>query len=235
MIIDNVEVENLIEEFNRIISNSENIAIFTRDIDLQKEEKETLNAFIQKTETIRKSKAKNYSEPELNLILCMIISAEALLNEISMLINLKEGNMDAAWNHLIYAQNKTFIVACNYPLKNENELEGYLSRLDAYEKLIFPKMMFASIGGIMRKSKCSICKNDYEECDHVKRKMYNGELCVREIHKIELEEISIVEKPANKLCRITTIQRNGKNVDVLTLKESNTGSTQKKENDIEPL
>ena len=125
MIIENVEIECLIEEFNRVISKSENIAIFTRDIDLQKEEKETLNAFIQKTETIRKSKANNYSEPELNIILCMILSVEALLNEISMLINLKEGNMDAAWDHLIYAQNKTSIVACNHPLYNENNLKGY--------------------------------------------------------------------------------------------------------------
>ena len=228
MIIDNVEVENLIEEFNRIISNSENIAIFTRDIDLQKEEKETLNAFIQKTETIRKSKAKNYSEPELNLILCMIISAEALLNEISMLINLKEGNMDAAWNHLIYAQNKTSIVACNHPLNNENNLKGYLARLDAYEKVIFLFFLFLSTGGILRETKCSICKDDYEECDHMKGKMYNGELCVREIHKIELEEISIVDTPGNKLCRITTIQRSGKEVDVLTLKESNTDNTAEK-------
>lgn len=227
MIIENVEIECLIEEFNRVISKSEDIAIFTRDIDLQKEEKETLNAFIQKTETIRKSKTKNYSEPELNLILCMIISVETLLNEISMLINLKEGNMDAAWEHLIIAQNKTSIVACNHPLNSENNLKGYLARLDAYEKVIFPKMMFASIGGIIRETKCSICKDDYEECDHIKGKMHNGELCVREIHKIELEEVSIVEKPANKLCRITTIERNGKNVDVLTLKEINKDNSKK--------
>ncbi len=95
--------------------------------------------------------------------------------------------------------------------------------------------MFLSTGGIIRETKCSICKDDYEECDHMKGKMYNGGLCQREIHKIELEEVSIVDTPANKLCRITTIQSNGKNVDVLTLKESNNGSTQKTENDIEPL
>lgn len=228
MIIENVPIECLIEEFNRVISNSENIAIFTRDIDLQKKERETLNAFIQKTESIKKSNANNYSELELNLILCMIFSSEALLNEISMLINLKEGNMDAAWNHLIYAQNNTSIVACNHPLNNEKKFKGYLDRLDAYEKILFPKMMFASIGGIIRECKCSICKDDYEECDHIKGKMYNGELCVREIHKIELEEISIVVKPANKLCRIMTTERNGKKVDVLTLKESNTDNTAEK-------
>lgn len=227
MIIENVEVENLIEEFNRVISNSENIAIFTRDIDLQKKEEKTLNAFIQKAKNIRKTNIKSYSEAELNLILCLIMSTEALLNEISMLINLKEGNMDAAWNHLIYAQNKTSIVACNHPLNNENNLKGYLARLDAYEKVIFPKMMFASTGSIILETKCSICKDDYEECDHMKGKMYNGVLCLREIHKFELEEVSIVDKPANKLCRITTIQRNGKNVDVLTLKESNADNTKK--------
>lgn len=235
MIIENVQIKCLIEEFNRVISNSENIAIFTRDIDLQKEEKETLNAFIQKSETIKKSNANNYSELELNLILCMIMSAKALLNEMSMLISLKEGNMDAAWSHLIYAQNNTSIVARNHPLHNGDHFKAYLARLDAYEKVIFPKMMYLSTGSIIRETKCSICKYDYDECDHIKGEMYNGKLCLREIHGFELEEVSIVERSADKRCRVTTIQRNGKNVDVLTLKESNTGCTQKIESDIEPL
>lgn len=37
-----------------------------------------------------------------------------------------------------------------------------------------------------------------------------GELCCRLIVEMDLEEISIVENPANKLCRIISIQRDGK-------------------------
>ncbi|WP_321515948.1 HK97 family phage prohead protease [Marinifilum fragile] len=224
MIIEHEEVKNLLDEFNDLISNSQNIAIFTRDIELQKEEKNTLHTFIEKAESLRKAENSNYSEPELNLILCLEISAEAIQSELSMLINLKEGNMDAAWGNLVYAQNQTSIVASNHPFSNGDYLNGYLARLDAYEKVIFPKMMFASTGGIIRETKCSICKGDYEECDHMKGKMYNGQLCVREIHKIDLEEVSIVENPANKLCRVLTIERNGKMVDTLTLKGKTTGN-----------
>lgn len=219
MTIKHEEVKKLLDEFNDLISKSQNIAIYTRDIGLQKEEKDTLKTFMDKAEVIRKSNTKKFTEPELNLILCLIISAEAVQSEISMLVNLKEGDMDAAWSNLISAQNQTSIVASNHPFCNGDYLNGYLARLEAYEKVIFPKMMFASIGGIIRETKCSICKEDYEECDHLKGKMYNGELCVREIHKIDLEEVSIVENPANKLYRVLTTQRNGETVDLLTLKE----------------
>lgn len=219
MVLQSKEVKELFDEFNALISNSQNVAIFTRDIDLQNGELKILNNFIEKAEKLKKENREIYTESELNLILCLIISADTIKSELNMLINLKEGNMDAAWACLVRAQYQTAIVANNHPFSDGKYLHGYLSKLDAYEKILFPKMMFASTGGIIKETKCSICHKDYEECDHLKGKMYGGELCVREIHEIDLEEVSLVENPANKLCRIISTERNGKSVDILTLKE----------------
>ena len=78
--------------------------------------------------------------------------------------------------------------------------------------------MFASVGGIIKKTKCSICELEYEDCDHMKGKFYSGKLCVREIHEIELEEVSIVQNPASKMNRQLRITYKGKDVDIFSLK-----------------
>ena len=66
--------------------------------------------------------------------------------------------------------------------------------------------------------KVTICNENYNKCNHIKGKLYNGELCARET-EMELEEISFVDTPANKLCKILKITHNGKTVDILTLRE----------------
>jgi len=135
-----------------------------------------------------------------------------------MLINIKEDRMDEAWGNLVNAQDIYGTVVRNYLFEFETA-NGYVERLEAYEKLLFPKMFFASVGGIIKKSNCSICKEPYSKCEHIKGRLYNGELCVREITEMELEEGSLVDVPANKHCRMLTTTYDGKTVDLLTLRE----------------
>lgn len=220
MIILSEEVKEFFEEYNRLVDSSQNFAIFVRDIDLQKIEITNLEKYIQKGEDLKTNK-ELFAEADLNLILFLIISADAVKCELSMIVHLKNNEMDSAWAYLVQAQTNVSIAARNHPFDGDH-LNGYVSRLEAYEKLLFPKMMFNSVGGIIREAKCSICKRDYDECDHIKGKIYKGDLCVREIHKMDLEEVSIVKNPANKLCRQLTITNNGKEIDLMTLKEKTT-------------
>lgn len=217
MIIQFVEVKELFEEFNEKIAIAERIAIFSTDINLQTTQKETLNDFVEKANRIKNENKERFSNQELNLILCLIFSTNTIIAELSMVICLKNGDMDSAWASLIQAQTQISIVASNHPFSDGKYLNGYLQKLDAFEKLLFPKMSFASTGGIIKKTKCTICGLEYEDCEHIKGKMYKGELCVREIHEIELEEVSLVENPANKMCRQLSTVWNGKTVNVLTL------------------
>lgn len=217
MIIHNLEVKKIFEEFNLVVKRTERISIFTRDINLQKNEVQTLTEFIERSTQLNRANKTNFLETELNLILCITLSAQALKCELSMIINLKQGEPNYAWGDLVEAQNLISSVARNHPFGDGSQLDGYASKLQAFEKLLFPKMIFASTGGIVNKSKCTICKQDYQECDHIKGKMYSGEICAREIHEMELEEISLVENPANKLCRQLKIEFDGKEVDTFTL------------------
>ena len=59
-----------------------------------------------------------------------------------------------------------------------------------------------SIGGIIRKSACSICKQDYVACNHLAGRRYNGKECVVRIDDILLADFSIVKEPVHPLARI---------------------------------
>lgn len=223
MIIQFIEVKELLEEFNQVAERSQNIAIFTRDIELQKAEIQTLSTFIEKSNSLKATNKDKYSEDELNLILFIVFSTDAVKSELEMIVNLKENKMDFAWGSLVQAQIQISIAASNHPF-SKDRLNGYISRLEGYEKLLFPKMIFASAGYLIKKTKCTICELEYEDCNHLKGKFYNGELCVREIHEAELEEVSLVENPANKLCRALSATFDGKEVDPFTLTEKNTNN-----------
>lgn len=157
-------------------------------------------------------------ENEANLIYYIDNSLLAVQYELQMLVNIKEDKMSEAWGNLVNAQVAYGTVVRNYPFEHETE-DGYVERLEMYEKLLFPKMFFASVGGIIKKSNCSICKEPYSKCEHIKGRLYYGELCVREITEMELEEGSLVDVPANKHCRMLTTSYDGKTVDLLTLRE----------------
>lgn len=215
IVITNFEVKTIFDEFNVVADIIQNIAIFTRDIGLQENAIQTIEDYVDRIDLLLKN--SKLPDSELNLLLFLKFTIEALKSELHMIICLKENKMDAAWGALIQAQSQISIAAGNHPLNSE-DLNGFMNRLDSYEKLLFPKMVFASVGGIIKKTRCSICEQEYEDCDHMKGKFYSGKLCVREIHEMELEEVSFVENPASKLNRQLGTIYNGKEVNVLTLK-----------------
>ncbi|WHT39479.1 hypothetical protein QNH98_01890 [Myroides sp. mNGS23_01] len=126
--------------------------------------------------------------------------------------------MSEAWDNLVRAQVIYGTVISNSPFQTE-ENNHYLNRLERYEKLLFPNLYFQSVGGIIKESHCSICNQKSGKCGHIKGKLYKGEICVRVISDMQLEEVSFVDNPANKHCRLISIEQNGKTVDIMTLRE----------------
>lgn len=53
-----------------------------------------------------------------------------------------------------------------------------------------------SIGYILKRSSCSICGLDPEDCLHVTGDEYDGEVCHRLIEEAEMLEVSLVGRPA---------------------------------------
>ena len=213
-----ITINEITSEFNKVIAVAQNKSIFARGIEIQKEEIEFLEKYKNKLSLLKTIFIENQLEYESNLVFCFEESVRTIQLELTMIVNLKEDKMDIAWDNLVDAQVSASIVVSNYP--DGQDLEGYLDKLRSYEIILFPKMMFASIGGIVKKSECSICKDSHGKCNHIKGKLYMGEMCCRIITEMIIEEGSIVENPANKHCRVLSVStiENGE-VDVLTLRK----------------
>jgi hypothetical protein len=208
----------LIEEFNEVALTAQKKAYITIGIEIQKEEIDNLKKFREELLPLKVEFIERKLENEANLIYCIDNSLLALQYELQMLVNIKEDKMSEAWGNLVNAQLIYGNVFRNSPFKIKSEL-GYLERLDNYEKLLFPNLLFHNVGGIIKKSHCSICNKKYGQCNHIKGKLYFGEMCCRVITEMELEEASLVDNPANKHCRVLTIEMKGKKIDILTLRE----------------
>jgi len=63
-----------------------------------------------------------------------------------------------------------------------------------------------SIGGIVINSICSICQEEYVNCNHISGKTYENNECVVEITGIRLAEFSIVSDPVNPQTLIQMIR-----------------------------
>lgn len=211
---------DLLYDFNVAMEVAQKKAIYTVGVEIQKDEIANLDLYLDKLSNQKKEFSENKFENDANLVYCLLTLTRVIQLELKMLVSLKEDKMAEAWDILIVSQNSLATVIRNYPFEHTH-LDKYLDRLNNYEKTLFPKLTFQSYGGIVEESHCSICEQDYGICDHMKGKLYNGELCCRRITKVALEEISIVENPANKHCRVLSIETNGNKIDILTLRKIN--------------
>ena len=177
----------LIDEFNQMAAIAQKKAFITVGIEIQKEEIETIQNYLKELSELKSEFVKKDLENEANLVYCIENSLLAIAYELQMLVHLKEDKMSEAWNNLVRAQVIYGTVISNSPFQSE-ENDNYLNRLEQYEKLLFPNLYFQSVGGIIKESHCSICNQKSGKCDHIKGKLYKGELCTRVITDIQLEE-----------------------------------------------
>jgi hypothetical protein len=131
-----------------------------------------------------------------------------------MWVALKDEQPALAWDALIEAGTSARNAIRAHPIAQH--LESYVEKLDALEKLLFPPMIFVSIGIIVHESRCTICGSEYGECEHIKGMVYMGQICSCEITKCDIYERSIVPDPANKHARMIVISDDDIMRDLLT-------------------
>lgn len=198
----NKEIELFLKEFNEVIRECEKFCFISRDKEFQQDAIKKLATLKHRAASLKKRMITLKDENSANCMLSLENLIDAIINELEMWIVLKENNPDKAWDLLINAQYAIRTSAQAHCIALELNAEGYANKLHLIEKLLFPLQIFFSPGFVIERAECSICGKEYGECEHIIGKAYMGKMCHQKITKIKkIEEISIVEEPANKQAR----------------------------------
>ena len=198
---------SLIEEFNKIIKEAEVFRFITRCSELQAATRETLDKLRLRILELKAGAIEERNEDFANLLLGYSCVVEVLIAEIEMWLHLKCEEPDKAWEKLVTAQKLSIAAARTH--EGFGHLVHHHQRLETIEKLLFPAQVFVSPSMIAKHQQCSICGNEYEDCEHLKGMPYMGEFCNVVIQDFELDHVAIVEVPADKGCRITEVDVEG--------------------------
>jgi len=193
-------VPAFVTEFNKIVGECATFRYITRDSELQKVACTKLRDLLAQIETEKESARASGNENYANLLLGCNCVADGLISEIEMWLLLKEGRPDQAWDALVAAQSN--LSSAMRAHGGFVRIEDSIRQLDALERLIFPPQVFLSSGMIVKSQICSICGQEYEDCEHVKGRPYMGTFCTVTLIPSAVDHVAIVESPANKRCRI---------------------------------
>jgi hypothetical protein len=191
------------EEYDAVLTNAERFCCAARAKELQHEATLKLQALKQKATLLKERAVDARNEDAANQMLCYEYIINTLWHELKMWIALKDDDGNRAWEHLIDAQSDARCAI--HAHDTASHLSNYIKRLALLEHLLFPKLAFVSVGVLISRSTCTICGEEYGECNHLKGKAYMGQLCAEEIHDAKLLETSIVDVPASKHNRILQV------------------------------
>lgn len=207
--LNSIDVEDLIVEC-RFMSYA------TRAEEFQIDLIEKVNGTIDKVNSEKATAIEEKDERLANLLLAYSLILTGMSQTLQMWISLRNDNAASAWSCIVSAEMSFRLAGRVHDRATEigsSELAGWALGL---QDLLFPPQVFVSAGMTVFVSQCSICNIDYEECNHIAGNPYMGEIAVRNILDAKLNEVSIVETPASKHCRILAISDRGGQRDVMT-------------------
>lgn len=196
-------MEELIEQYNSIIKTAEEYTSPARDTQLQKEQCLILERLIHYAGLNKQKAIEHKDEDAANIFLGYQCAAGAVMCEIRMWILLKLDKPNEAWDQYIAAR-MGLRDACRAHGGFEHSGENSI-RLESIERLIFPKQSFVSVGFKAKRQICSICNSKYSACEHLRHKPYWGELCDIIHEEITGDHLALVDFPADKRCRVTSV------------------------------
>lgn len=209
-----MSVDELEAAWLEFVPNNEKLLFLSVDSSLKRQAVQEVEAFLRAIQNI---KVESRDEQNLNNLWIHYHLLLSLKYQLLMFLNLEKKNYDLAWGNLVDAEEITEAVAGIILHQN---IFNRLRLLHSYELLFFPPQVFNSISVIILSDECSICSKPYAECSHEKGKLYMGEMCKQRILDFDVNEISIVDNPKDKRCRMLV---NLTGEDTFTLLPSNKG------------
>ena len=183
----------LIDEFNKIAFIAQRKAFITIASEIQKEEIETIEAYRNSLFELKRKYVEHELNEEANLTFCLEQSLQSIQYELQMLINIKEDNMNEAWNNLVKAQVTYESVARNCPYESISA-NGYMRKLEYYEKILFPGMMFTYLS--FRLSFMQSCNFDILKSRKQVVKKSSYQYFKKTIFQYNTKNSSVGERPA---------------------------------------
>jgi hypothetical protein len=189
-----------LERFNGALAEGSNLGFMARDTNLQAEQIACLRGIANEAEALKNIRIGAQDEEGANALLAIQCLADCQIEEMQMWLKLKADQPEEAWAHLVLAQEA--LGAAYRATKDIKNLDREQSRLLLLEKLLFPPQIFFSTGLLVQGLTCSICGEEYEQCDHIAGQPYWGKFCATIPQKIEPDHAALVDAPADKRCRV---------------------------------
>lgn len=208
--------EDLNKEVIETVNGGMRHAHFSCAIEFQREYIEKLGSLHDRLQKLRYYYIGQSDEPYANAAFRAQMLVSGTKNFLEMWVRLKEVEHVKAWESLVDAQND-FEIAQR--IQFDPVTNNILMHLLAVESTVFPPQTFFSSAYTYPEAFCSICDQPYGDCDHVRGRIYMGQICRRKIPKSSLTETSIVFRPEDKRCRIAEYAEDGKVYCTLTRRE----------------
>jgi hypothetical protein len=132
---------------------------------------------------------------------------ESLQHETAMWIAISNNNASGAWSCFCEAEREA-LLAVRY-LPKYGPAERQLIHIREVERVAFPPQpLFLSSSLIVSPEDvtCGVCGTVYGECDHLAGEIYGGILATKVTNGIDaVREVSFVENPSSKHCRILEV------------------------------
>ncbi|WP_147437797.1 MULTISPECIES: hypothetical protein [unclassified Halorubrum] len=131
---------------------------------------------------------------------CMINS---LRHELKMWIDLNKKSWDKAWDALVDSQTFAKSAISAHETHDKCNVREYIEKLEKIEETVFPSQNFNSPEIYVEKFTCTICEDDYSDCDHIAGNPYWGRFCQRQAENIMgMRGAALVDNPKDKKARL---------------------------------
>ena len=213
-------IENYLEGFRDTCEEVCRLCYVVRGKEFQQDGAKELSRLKKQAGELKSKAVEEQDNDSANMMLSCETFIDSVIHELLMWIAFKDDDPNSAWDHLISSQNcaRISLRAHDWPLARAAETRA--EKLHLIERIVFPPQSFLSTGMTVERTDCSICGTEYGECEHVVGRAYMGEMCCRIIRDIaELSDVSFVETPSDKRCRVTQLNFGGVERDIMTYRE----------------
>lgn len=207
------------DDYDRRIQEASRFLGITRCSSLQEQVIRDLEDLLAQTQRSKENAIAVQDVEHANLLLGCECFAGALASELQMWLLLKEGDPSSAWDKLVDAQTAVQAAPRAHSTFRQDAVALYHDRLEEIERVVFPPQTFLSAGLLVNRYECSVCGEDYDDCDHLMGEPYMGRFCVLIVRETaELDHVAIVDAPRDKRCRVTAFQDGSIRRDAMTMR-----------------